>query len=164
VATTVNIHPTQSPIKISELETKRLQQAINDKPEAVMDIINSTELCICITDAKGCFVSANDNYLRHYEYTLDQLKGQHFSVVLPPEDRPRLSRAHDMFMQSKFDIIRKWKVMARAGRVMDISADAMYTEAIWDNQPYKVTFVQIENANFAQVDLSNTQVPQPATS
>jgi PAS domain S-box-containing protein len=139
---------------ISLKETKRLKDAIAANPADFMTVIEDTQLCVCITNETGHFVTANSHYLKNYGYTLEELKGKHFTVVLPPEKVESLSRAHDNFIQNKYEILRKWQVMAQDGRVMEITADAMYTEEILDNKPHKVTFVHIENAKAGQVNLT----------
>jgi two-component system CheB/CheR fusion protein len=118
-----------------------------------MSVIEDTQLCICITNRTGHFVTANQLYLQNYGYTEAELKGKHFTVVLPPDQLVTLKDSHDTFMKVKREILRRWYVMTKEGRIMEITADAMYTEEILDNQPHKVTFVHIENPSFGQVQL-----------
>ena len=128
---------------IDLFETKRLKKEIEEKPLEFKSIIENTNLCICITDAKGYFVAVNDNYCRVYGYSRYELVGKHFSIVVPGANVEELKRLHDKFIQDKYEILRNWEVVSKTGQRIKIQVDAGYTEKI-DGKPHKITFVMPE--------------------
>jgi PAS domain S-box-containing protein len=127
---------------INLIETKRLKEAIESNPSDVLNIIEKTDLAICITNMTGHFVKVNSKYLELYGYKPEEIEGVHFSVLLPKEIVDPMSKVHDRFMKEKYAIIRNWSVMRKDKKPMNIQADAGYTEKIFDKKPYKVTFVK----------------------
>ncbi len=128
---------------IDLFETKRLKKSIEEKPLEFKSIIESTTLCICVTDAKGFFVAVNDNYCRVYGYSRYELVGKHFSIVVPGANVAELKMLHDKFSQDKYEILRNWEVVNKSGERIKIQVDAGYTEKI-DGKPHKITFVMPE--------------------
>ncbi len=127
---------------INVLKTKKIKEAIANQPEQVQEIIdNEKEMGICITNEGGNFVTVNPRYLEIYGYDKEEVLGAHFSMMLPPADAKKLSSRHDAFIENKHEIIRNWEVVNKAGEVLKISADAGYSEQIFDKTPHKITFV-----------------------
>lgn len=126
-------------------ETARLKQAIEEKPEAFEQIIEDTDLAICITDETGKFAAVNDNYTKWYEYDRDELVGESFLKVVPEEYQTELSDLHEEFMDIQIEMMRDWEVVSKSGKRLRISVDAGYSEKI-RNAPHKITFVKVENA------------------
>ncbi len=128
-------------------ETKRIKEELNAHPEKYQEIINSTPLAICITNLQANFVAVNDNYVKLYGYSREELIGNPFTVVLPEANKAALKGYHDRFFQDKYEIIRKWIVKNKSGQLMEIYADAGYNDKI-ENQPNKVTLIQfMKNAD-----------------
>ena len=128
---------------IDLFETKRLKKEIDAAPADFKSIIENTELCICVTDAKGYFVAVNNNYCRVYGYGRHELVGKHFSIVVPGANVEELKVLHDKFIQDKYEILRNWEVVNKAGQRIKIQVDAGYTEKI-NGKPHKITFVMPE--------------------
>jgi PAS domain S-box-containing protein len=128
---------------IDLFETKRLKKEIDAAPADFKSIIEKTELCICVTDAKGYFVAVNNNYCRVYGYSRHELVGKHFSIVVPGANVEELKKLHDKFIQDKYEILRNWEVVNKAGERIKIQVDAGYTDKI-DGKPHKITFVMPE--------------------
>ena len=122
-------------------ETKRVKDLLMNNPEDYLNIIEGTELAICITNAKGDFVAINNNYTELYGYSREELLGNHFSMVLPEENKKGLTAYHDRFFVDKYEIIRKWAVKNKKGELMEIFADAGYNDKV-NNAPHKVTLVK----------------------
>jgi PAS domain S-box-containing protein len=125
---------------IDLFETKRLKKEIDEKPLEFKSTIEKTDLCICVTDAKGYFVAVNNNYCRVYGYSRYELVGKHFSIVVPGANVDELKKLHDKFIQDKYEILRNWEVVNKTGARIKIQVDAGYTEKI-DGKPHKITFV-----------------------
>ncbi len=88
-------------------ETKRIKDALAEEPSNFQQIIEGTELAICITNTKARFVAVNDNYCKLYGYNREELIGKSFTVVLPKENKKSLESYHARFFVDKYEIIRK---------------------------------------------------------
>ncbi len=131
---------------LNVLRTKEIKKQIAQSPQNVQEIINNvTDLGICITDENGYFSTINPRYTEIYGYEKDEITGKHFSIVLPDDKKEKLSVLHDRFMDNKYEILRNWQVRRKDGTLINIQADAGYSEAILDKKPYKITFVYYED-------------------
>lgn len=124
-------------------ETRKIKQALAETPNRYQQIIDDTDLAICITNKHGKFVAVNDNYLKLYGYQREELIGNAFTLVVPPAHREALQKYHDRFFIDKYEILRTWEVMNKNGETMEISADAGYHKNIGGN-PCKITLIQLE--------------------
>ena len=122
-------------------ETSRIKSALQERPEDYQSIIEDTALAICITNQAGNFVAVNDNYTQLYGFSRDELIGQPFTKVVPPDSRNNLKKYHDRFFVDKYEILRRWVVQNKAGEPMEIFADAGYSDTI-EGAPHKVTMIQ----------------------
>ena len=142
-------------------ETKRIKAELQEHPENYQSIIESTDLAICITNQKGTFVAVNDNYVRTYGFSREELVGQPFTMVVPPDSRQSLKRYHDRFFVDKYEILRRWVVQNKSGQDMEIFADAGYNDKI-EGAPHKITLIQfmsnIGEQQKAAGDFANDQV------
>ena len=103
-------------------------------------IIESTPVGICITDEHGYYEYVNPTYCRLYGYEPDELIGNHFTKVVPEENRERLIHLHSEFMGRRYELRGEWEVLRRDGSPLAIIADAAYIIDV-DGRPKKVTFV-----------------------
>ena len=93
----------------------------------------------CITDETGCFVEVNKAYCNIYGYTRNELIGKHFSIVVPPENRPAAAKLHDDFFNNVYELPSEWVVMRKDGQRLNIFASAGMI--VQSDQRYKVTKV-----------------------
>ncbi len=118
----------------------RYRDDLSKSERRLREIIESTPVGICITNKQGVFEYVNPTYCRLYGYTEKELIGKHFTLVVPPGDRPRLSHLHEEFMGQRWELRGEWTVVRKGGEKLDIIADAAYIIDV-DGCPKKVTFV-----------------------
>jgi two-component system CheB/CheR fusion protein len=128
---------------INLAETKRIKQALNEDPSNYQQIIEDTDLAICITSSDAKFVTVNQNYLELYGYQREELLGKVFTLVVPEEQREALMNYHARFFEDKYEILRKWEVVNKKGEVMEIFADAGYHDNI-EGKACKITLIQFQ--------------------
>lgn len=116
---------------------------------ALMTLIRSTPLAICITDAEGRFQMVNAAYCKLYGYAEEELLGEEFTLVLASEHRDMMRRMHRAFIETGEDsdpLIgtpgsrAEWEVVNRQGKTISILAEAVRVEDDQGNV-YKATFV-----------------------
>ncbi len=80
---------------------------------------------VCITDELGNFVYVNEAYCRIYGYDSDELIGQSFLTVVPPENHTTLQELHDQFIIGNVvEVPAVWEVVNKRGKRMTIRATA----------------------------------------
>ena len=122
----------------SSIDDSFLQRVLGSgKMQAIFSAI---PVGICLTNKDGLFEYVNPTYCRMYGYTQEELIGQHFTTIVPEENRERLLDLHDRFMDQQYELRGEWRVQRKDGSLFDILADAAYIE-IEDGEPFKATFV-----------------------
>ena len=124
-------------------ETKRIKDLLEENPNDYHEVIEDTDLAICITNTSGSFVAVNENYCNLYHFNREELLGNPFTLVVPEENRGNMKAYHDEFFISKYEILRRWKVQTKDGQLMEIFADAGYNDKI-QGAPHKVTLIHFE--------------------
>jgi len=125
-------------------ETKRIKDLLEENPTEYQNVIEDTDLAICITNRSGNFIAVNENYCNLYHFDRGELLGKSFTLVVPEENRENMKSYHDEFFVSKYEILRRWKVQNKDGKLMEIFADAGYNDKIY-GEPHKVTLIHFEN-------------------
>ena len=98
-------------------------------------------LAFCVTDAHGRFVEVNRAYEQLYGYSWAELQGQHFSMVVPEENRAYASGLHNEFISGLKEMPAEWEVMAKDGTLIRIHAEAIRIEDE-EGQPSKLTVIE----------------------
>jgi len=125
-----------------EANLRHTQEALSQSEISLHSIIEKTPVGICITDKNGIFEYANKSYQKIYKYTSDELLGQHFTIVVHPDNRDYLSDLHDKFILGSdgSEARGEWTVINKYGDEINIIADAAKIIGS-DSSPKKVTFV-----------------------
>lgn len=135
-------------------ETTRIKNALSSQPGKYEEIIEDTDLAICITNENRQFVAVNQNYLNLYGYKRKDLIGNEFTIVVPEESREALKTYHDRFFVDKYEILRKWIVKNANGQEMEIFADAGYNDKI-KGKPHKITLIQFQKIHEGKLENSS---------
>lgn len=138
-------------LEISETALKelniQLEERVKETVAKNMDnglliskIFDVVDMGICLTDRSGHFTNVNSTYCKIYGFTPDELIGQHFTVVVPFQNREILTKLHDDFIEKNAsEIPMEWEVQRKDGSLINIVATASYIEL--DGNPYKITSI-----------------------
>lgn len=123
-------------------QPERLYQLFNRSKRNTENVIKAAPIGICITTPSGHFEMVNPAYCEFYGYQQEELLGQHFTLVVPLENRAHLSALHDDFMRGSRsqEIRQEWDVINKNGELCTIISEAARIEAE-DGEPRKVTFI-----------------------
>ncbi len=127
---------------INLIETKKLKEEIYANPDDILEIIEKTNIGVCITNKNADFVAVNQAYANIYGYEKEELIGNSFLIVVPNATKEQLMFLHDKFLNEKRELSRAWTVVRKTGEEMEISVDTGYSEEVFDKTPHKITFVQ----------------------
>jgi len=131
------------------------KEKFNDSGNAYLPLIRQIPLAICVTDSKGFFEQVNDSYCKLYQYSKDELLGKHFSIVVPSENRAKVTELHEQFMLKQHELVDEWVVKRQDGSAFHILANAAYIVVQGDAK--KITFlVSIENPKQTERMLKET--------
>ncbi|WGI26097.1 sensor domain-containing diguanylate cyclase [Halomonas alkaliantarctica] len=127
---------------MKEISPDQLYQLFNRSKRNTENVIKAAPIGICITNPSGHFEMVNPAYCEFYGYQPEELLGQHFTQVVPEENRAVLSALHAEFMQGNEnqEPRQEWDVIVKNGGRRTIIAEAARIEAE-DGEPRKVTFI-----------------------
>jgi PAS domain S-box-containing protein len=120
------------------------QQVLDDlkKSEArFRSIIEKCLIGICITDEQGCFEFVNQEYCQIFDYQPEELIGQHFSLVIPDDQKAFLSKRHEEFFKIGNAERNEFTVIDKHGNKKYVVADASLIKDI-KGRKRRVTFVE----------------------
>lgn len=138
-------------------EVVNTHQALKRSNALIDSVFDATSTGICVTDEKGCFIKVNQGYCLIYGYTAEELIGQHFTLMVLPEQKAAASAMHDDFIAGAEEIPGEWQVQRKDGQIIDIFASARLLINP-DGSRYKVTTVRdISESKKYQNLLSDTQ-------
>ncbi len=138
-------------------EVVNTHQALKRSNALIDSVFDATSTGICVTDEKGCFIKVNQGYCLIYGYTTEELIGQHFTLMVLPEQKAAASAMHDDFIAGAEEIPGEWQVQRKDGQIIDIFASARLLINP-DGSRYKVTTVRdISESKKYQNLLSDTQ-------
>ncbi|MBL1266952.1 MAG: GGDEF domain-containing protein [Halomonas sp.] len=127
---------------MKEISPDQLYQLFNRSKRNTENVIKAAPIGICITTPSGHFEMVNPAYCEFYGYQPEELLGQHFTQVVPEENRAVLSAMHEEFMQGNEnqELRQEWDVVIKNGERRTVIAEAARIEAD-DGEPRKVTFI-----------------------
>ncbi len=120
--------------RIAAEETQRTSE------ERYRRIVESTPSGICITNEEYLYEYVNPSYCQLYGYTVDQLIGQSFTLVVPEENREFMKDLHDKYIAGATEVQGEWTVVGKDNKQITILADAARITGE-DGRPKKATFV-----------------------
>ncbi|KPQ00978.1 MAG: chemotaxis signal relay system bifunctional protein-glutamate methylesterase / methyltransferase Che [Bacteroidetes bacterium HLUCCA01] len=121
-------------------DKKTFSQRLSYTERLLHSIFDTTSAGICITDEMGRYVDVNAKYCDIYGYSRDELIGQSFTTVVPPEYHDTLQELHDRFIAGEKELDAEWVVERKGGRRIDVFATARLLE-YEDGSRFKITSV-----------------------
>jgi len=122
------------------MDMRRYSIPEEDKLEFFEELFGSADTGICVTDQDRRFVMVNPAYCRAYGYSSDELIGQPFTRMLPPEMRESASKLHDEFLAGGSESAGEWEVVDKAGHRKQVLVTAGRV-VLADGRRFKVTTV-----------------------
>ena len=132
--------PAATPTPVPSLSTVGADEAIRQSEQRLRTIIDSTPLGIVITNENAIIEYANQAYCEIYGYKPEELIGQPFTIIVPPEKKDFWLDLHQKYLDGYKEIRGEWEVRHKSGRPIYILADAARIVGT-DGKRKKVTFV-----------------------
>lgn len=115
-------------------------QTLQQSEARFQAIAEQSPVGLCITDDHGIFEYVNPAFCHLYGYKREELLGQAFTIVVPPEGREVARELHDAFIAGCDEIPAEWEVVNQAGQHLTVLVNAAHLTG-YDNCPKKATFV-----------------------
>jgi two-component system cell cycle sensor histidine kinase/response regulator CckA len=120
---------------------KQAEMALQESQSLLKSLYDTLPIGVCLTDEHGYFVEVNRAYCETYGYTPEELIGQHFTMVIPSQDRLRAAGVHSAFIAGDCHTVGEWLLQHKDGSLRNIYVTAaLLTRA--DGKRFKVTAVQ----------------------
>gem|GEM_PF-1951514 len=122
-------------------QEKSALKSASDAQALLAAVFNVARVGLCITDSDGVVVAANPAHSKIDGYTQEELVGEVFTKVLPPELREDTLRLHHEYMAGELnDMSGEWQVLHKNGTRRDVFVNT--AKLTLDNgQQFKVTAV-----------------------
>ena len=102
------------------------KQQIADKEEILNLVFGISEAGVCISDSKGRFVEANQNYCDIHGYSREELIGQPFTLVLQRESRDSAITLYKSFLVGMPEIPVEWNAIGKEGNTVTVLMNPGY--------------------------------------
>ncbi len=119
---------------------EEVNELVRQSEQRLRTIIDSTPLGIVITNEDTIIEYANQAYCEIYGYSPEELIGNSFTMIVPPERKDFWIDLHKKYLDGYKEIRGEWEVRHKSGRPIYILADAARITGT-DGKRKKVTFV-----------------------
>lgn len=121
-------------------DLKRVEKELSESEDLIISVFNAADIGICVTDEEAKFVKVNHAYCNIYGYTMDELIGKKFTMVLPENQREESSKLHTSYLEGDSGSAGMWTVKHKNGELFKVKVTAarLITE---HGKKFKVTTV-----------------------
>ncbi len=102
------------------IDSLQLQRERDDALALMTSLLDASGLGIVITDHHGRIVRINDTFLKSYGWERNDLLGEEFSVLVPPEDRASCKQMHVEFINHEKHASEELQFIKKNGSVADV--------------------------------------------
>jgi diguanylate cyclase (GGDEF)-like protein/PAS domain S-box-containing protein len=121
-------------------EYKYRQKTLSEKVTFLSSIFQNVNVGVAVTNETGLFLHVNPTYCHLYDYRVEELIGQPFTILVPSTMRTEAMQYHTAFLTNQAENGGSWTMQHRSGhtRQQQIKEDKVITP---DGRPFKITFV-----------------------
>lgn len=119
---------------------KHEQKTLSEKMAFFTAIFQKVQVGVAVTDESGRFLHVNPAYCQLYHYSVEELIGQPFTILVPSTMRTEAMQYHTTFLAGQTDNGGSWTMQHRNGytQQQQITEDKVITP---NGQLFKITFV-----------------------
>ena len=101
-------------------DSAQLQRERDDAIMLVTSLFDASGLGILVTDHHGRIVRVNDTFLSDYDWSREDLLGEDFSRLIPPDDQAISRKLYAAFMEKGRQGTREVQILKKDGTVADV--------------------------------------------
>jgi PAS domain S-box-containing protein len=102
------------------VDSVQLQRERDDAIMLLTSLFDASGLGIVVTDHHGRIVRVNDMFLSDYQWGREELLGEEFTILLPPEDQSVSRKLHEAFIERGRHGTRELQIHKKDGSLADI--------------------------------------------
>jgi len=122
-------------------QEKSALKSASDAQALLAAVFNVASVGLCITDSDGVVVAANPAHFKIDGYTQEELVGEVFTKVLPPELREDALRLHREYMEETLnEMSGEWQLLHKNGTLRDVAVNVARL-VLDDGRKFRVTAV-----------------------
>jgi diguanylate cyclase (GGDEF)-like protein/PAS domain S-box-containing protein len=122
-------------------ERKEAQDAVARGRTLLASTLDVLPVGVCLTDEAGYYRMMNDAYCAIYEYQKDEMLGQHYSVIMPPDQIELANTHYARLLSGDLGIPIERKRQRKDGSIIYIEAANALVEGV-DGQKMVITTVR----------------------
>ncbi len=121
-------------------QQKRIEQELAENEELINSIFNAADIGICVTNQERRFVKVNQTYCDLYGYSLEEVIGNEFTMMLDEGSKELAQQLHDRFLEGQPETPGTWEVKRKNGELISVRVTASRLMG-HDGRKFKVTTV-----------------------
>ena len=102
------------------IDGQHLQRERDDAISLLTSLFDAGGMGIIVTDHHGRIVRVNDSFLTQSEWTREDLLGEEFFILIPPEEHELAKRLHDSFIERGRHGSRELQILRKDGTLTDV--------------------------------------------
>jgi len=122
-------------------ERKAIEESIARGRKLLESTLEVLPVGVCLTDEAGYYRMMNDAYCAIYEYEREKMLGQHYSVIMPPDQIPLANAHYARLLTGDVGIPVERKRQRKDGSIVYIEAANALVEGV-DGQKMVITTVR----------------------
>ncbi|HYL79259.1 MAG TPA: GAF domain-containing protein, partial [Candidatus Acidoferrum sp.] len=103
-------------------ELRRANRALRESQELLASLYRIVPIGICLNDEAGRYVQVNDAYCRLYGYAREELLGQRFTAIMPPDEVEPAKAAYARLLAGELGIPAERRRRRKDGAIIWIEA------------------------------------------
>ncbi len=109
-------------------DSVQFQRERDDALMLLTSLFDASGLGIMVTDRHGRIVRVNDSLLSEYGWSRDDLLGEEFTIIIPPEEHTLSRKLHSAFIEHGQHGTRELQILRKDGNVADIAVTTALLE------------------------------------
>jgi PAS domain S-box-containing protein len=102
------------------VDGQQLQRERDDAILLLTSLFDASGMGIIVTDHHGRIVRVNDSFLTQTEWTREDLLGEEFFILIPPEEHDVMKKLHDSFIERGRHGSRELQILRKDGTLTDV--------------------------------------------
>ncbi len=122
-------------------ERNRAVQMLGEREHMLNTLLDVLPIGVCLTDEEGRYTLVNDAYCKIYDYEREEIIGQHFAAIMPPDQLATAQAHYARLLQGDMGIPVERKRQRKDGSIVYIeAANALLVQE--DGDRYVITTVR----------------------
>lgn len=97
---------------------------IRSRQQLITRLLNQAKIPMSIIDEAGCFMEVNQSFVELFGYSVNEVTGKNFTLLLSPSIRRQASKLHKSFFQTEKELQAEWDYITAEGEIKTVMVTA----------------------------------------